>query len=313
MHVIIEVAISMVGLYIIFSIANSAIVEGYAQLINKRGKHLKQSLDNFFQDPDNAAINLANDLYDHKLIRAFMEKNSILPSYIDPKIFTQAFMELVFKDTHTQGAKFTGETKEGAKDKLPGELEKTLQFIMNKARDESGINMGKVQSEIEGLYDSYMSRVGEWYKKKMKVVLIITGTIFAFSLNLDSINFFNALKNDGELRREQVQIAKNLNTNRDAILAKASVLKDSLRLTNFDAKNVEQGLDDIVTQILSEEDAKTFDNNLSELKIGIHQFAKGKKTVGDYLWGIFGILLTGLALSFGSTFWFGLLKKLVGK
>jgi len=68
MHVIIEIAISMVGLYIIFSIANSALVEGYAQLINKRGNHLKQSLDNFFQDPNNAEINLAKDLYDHKLI-----------------------------------------------------------------------------------------------------------------------------------------------------------------------------------------------------------------------------------------------------
>ena len=76
-------------------------------------------------------------------------------------------MELVFTDTHTAGAKFTGKLKEGVKEKLPGDLDKTLQFILNKATGEAGVDMGKVQEEIEGLYDSYMVRVSEWYKKKM--------------------------------------------------------------------------------------------------------------------------------------------------
>ena len=313
MHVIIEIAISMVGLYIIFSIVNSALVEGYAQLLNKRGNHLKESLDSFFQDPENAEINLAKDLYNHKLIRAFMEKNKILPAYIDPKIFTQAFMELIFKDTHTTGAKFTGQLKEGAEAKLPGELGKTLQFILNKATGNDGIDMGKVQEEIEGLYGSYMVRVSEWYKKKMKFLLMGTGVILAFTLNLDSINFYTALKNDGELRREQVQISKNLYANQSEIKSKLSALKDSVNVNSFSPEEVQQGLDNVITQILSEQDAKNFDENLSELKIGIHQFAKGKNTPGAYLWGVFGILLTGFALSFGSTFWFGLLKKMVGK
>jgi len=173
--------------------------------------------------------------------------------------------------------------------------------------------MGKVQEEIEELYESYMVRVSEWYKKKMKYLLMGTGVLLAFSLNLDSINFFTALKNDGELRREQVQISKNLSANQAEIKSKLSALKDSMKTDNFDANSVEDGLDNVITQILSEEDARTFDENLSELKIGIHQFGKGKQTMGDYLWGVFGILLTGFALSFGSTFWFGLLKKMVGK
>ena len=303
----------MVGLYIIFSIVNSALVEGYAQLINKRGNHLKASLDNFFKDPENATINLADELYKHKLIKAFMKNNDVNPSYIDSNIFTQVFMEMVFEDTHTEDKEFSGKTKESVRGKLPGDLEKTLHFIVNKARDESGINMGKVQTEIEGLYDSYMSRVGEWYKQKMKIILTVTGLLLASLLNLDSINFFTALKNDGELRREQVAIAKTLNENQAAIEAKAISLKDSLNLTNLNAKNVQQGVDDLLSQILDKESANTLDDNMTELKIGIHQFTKGKKTTADYLWGILGIGLTGFALSFGSTFWFGLLKKLVGK
>lgn len=313
MQVILEIAISMVGLYIIFSIANSALVEGYTQLINKRGNHLKNSLDNFFQDPKNKDINLAKELYDHKLIRAFMEDNKILPSYIDPKIFTQAFMELVFKDTHVKNEPFTGELNEGMDKKLPGDLDKTLDFIIKKATSKEGVDMGKVQNEIDGLYDSYMGRVSEWYKKKMKFLLTVTGVILAFILNLDSINFFTALKNDSQLRSEQVQIARNLDASREAIIAKSEVLKDSLKIANFDPKSVEKGVNDLIGHILSEEDAKTLDGNFSELRIGLHQFTKGKSTTGDYAWGFFGILLTGFALSFGSTFWFGLLKKLVGK
>lgn len=314
MHVIIEIAISMVGLYIIFSIVNSALVEGYAQLVNKRGKHLKKSLDNFFQDPENASINLANDIYNHKLIRAFMEKKSVLPSYIDPKIFTQAFMELIFKDTHTAGAKFTGEKKEGADAKLPGELDKTLQFILNKASDgNGGIDMGEVQNEIERLYSTYMVRVSEWYKKQMKYVLAVTGIILAFSLNLDSIIFFNALKNDGELRREQVQIARNLDANQETIQKTVEDLKANIQMDSLNTKDVQKGLDEILTQVLGEDDFQTFDANLTELKIGFHRFTEGKTSTKDYLWGFLGIFLTGFALSFGSAFWFKLLKKLVGK
>ncbi|MDF1698212.1 MAG: hypothetical protein P1U56_20355 [Saprospiraceae bacterium] len=313
MHVIIEIAISMVGLYIIFSIVNSALVEGYAQLINKRGKFLKNSLDNFFQDPTDASVNLANDLYNNRLIQAFMEKKSVLPAYIEGKIFTTAFMELIFKDTHEVGAKFTGAPKEDAKGKLPPELEKTLRFILNKATDDSGVSMTKVQDEIQSLYESYMVRVGEWYKKKMKILLGITGILLALLLNLDSINFYTTLKNDGELRREQVMISEELNANSEQIMAKAQSLKDSLNLKGMSTAEMEQGMNDLVDQILTKESADTMKDNFSDLKIGIHQFTKGKKTIGDYLWGFLGIFITGFALSFGSTFWFSLLRRMVGK
>lgn len=313
MHVIIEIAISMVGLYIIFSIVNSALVEGYAQLINKRGTHLKDSLDNFFQDPADATINLADDLYNHKLIRAFMEKKNVKPAYIDAKIFTQAFMELVFEDTHSKDTRFTGTTKKDIQHKLPGDLDKTLNFIINKATEKEGINMEKVQDEIGSLYESYMKRVSEWYKKKMKYLLTVTGLILAFSLNLDSINFFTALKSDDDLREEQVAIAKQLYENQTEIQAKADSLKSSMDFTNADPEHLKAGVNDLISQILDEKGAKSLEDNFTELNIGIHQFMKGKNSIADYLWGILGIGLTGFALSFGSTFWFGLLKKLLSK
>ena len=313
MHVLIEIAISMVGLYIIFSIVNSALVEGYAQVVNKRGDFLKQSLDNFFQDPEKETINLADELYKHKLIQAFMKKKGVNPSYIDSNIFTQAFMELVFQDTHTKDTEFEGKIKEGVSDKLPGDLEKTLNFIINKAREKSGVNMDKVQEEIEGLYGSYMSRVGEWYKQKMKVILGISGLLLAFSLNLDSVNFFNALKSDGELRREQVAISKQLYENQAAIELKAKSLKDSLNITGLSPADIKKNTDELLTQILDENSAKTLEGNFSEFGIGVHKFFKKGKTGIEYFWSILGIGLTGLALSFGSSFWFGLLKKLLGK
>lgn len=303
----------MVGLYIIFSIVNSALVEAYAQWINKRGNFLKTSLDNFFQDPEDSAINLADELYNHKLIQAFKKKKGENPSYIDANIFTQALMELVFEGTHSENSEFTGKTKEEVKGKLPGDLEKTLNFIVNKAKEKSGVNMEKVQKEIEGLYDSYMSRVGEWYKQKMKLILGIAGLILAFSLNLDSVNFFNVLKSDGELRREQVAISKQLYANQAAIESKAQSLKDSINVSNLTGANLKKNVDELLTQILDENSVKTLEGNFSEFGIGIHKFFENKKTFMDYFWGFLGIGLTGLALSFGSSFWFGMLKKLLRK
>lgn len=313
MHVLIEIAISMVGLYIIFSIVNSALVEAYAQYVNKRGNFLRKSLDNFFQDPAKESINLADELYNHKLIEAFKKKKGENPSYIDANIFTQAFMELVFENTHEKDKEFKGNIKEGVSDKLPGDLEKTLNFIINKATEKSGVNMDKVQKEIEGLYSSYMGRVGEWYKQKMKLILGVSGLILALSLNLDSVNFFNALKNDGELRREQVAISKQLYENQAAIESKAQSLKDSINVSGLNPADLKANVDELLTQILDKESAKTLDDNFSEFGIGLHKFFKKGKTPLQYFWSILGIGLTGLALSFGSSFWFSLLKKLLGQ
>jgi hypothetical protein len=147
----------------------------------------------------------------------------------------------------------------------------------------------------------------------MKFFLAVTGIILAFTLNLDSINFFTALKNDGELRRSQVQISKSLNSNSEEILNKIGTLQDSLNLSGYSPQEIKRGLNDITLQLMDKKNAEALEDNFTELKIGLHKFTAGKKTTGDYIWGIFGVLLTGFALSFGSAFWFGMLKKLVGK
>jgi len=311
MHVFLQVIISMVGLYIIFSIVNSALVEAYAQYFNKRGHFLKKSLDNFFQDPLDKSINLAEDIYNHPMVLAFMKNKSKLPSYIDKKIFSQVLMDLVFTKSSDHEDEFTAEMSEVHSNKIPDGLKSTLRFIINKTKVNGEINMLGIQEEIEHLYESYMTRVTNWYKGKTKIFLGIAGFLLALLLNLDSISFYQALTHDGNLRREQVDISKQLDANREAIEQKVASLKDKVNTSELSTAQINANIDGLIGEILDEEGADTFNANLGKLHIGINQIAKGKSSFWDWLVGLAGIALTAFALSFGSSFWFEVLRKII--
>jgi len=311
MHVFVQVVISMVGIYIIFSIINSALVEGYAQYFNKRGKFLKTSLDNFFQDPVDASINLADDMYEHPMVKAFMKDKKHLPNYIDKKIFSQVLMDLVFTKSDNHEENFTAELAESHSNKIPDGLKSTLHFIIKKTKVDDKINMDGIQKEIETLYESYMTRVTGWYKQKTKIFLGIAGSALALLLNLDTVNFYQALTADGDLRREQVDISKKLDANRTAIEEKAQTLKDKIKTTNLNTAELKNNVDGLLSEILDKEDADTFKANMGKLHIGINQIHKDKNSPLDWVIGFLGIALTGIALSFGSSFWFEVLRKIL--
>jgi len=66
---ILEVAIGMIFVYLFISLICSAINEGIASLINKRGKNLFEGVKNLLNDP--TFTGLAQQLYTHGLVERF--------------------------------------------------------------------------------------------------------------------------------------------------------------------------------------------------------------------------------------------------
>lgn len=313
MHIYLEIIISLIGLYIVFSIINSAIVEGIGQIINERGKFLRIKLEAFFSGAKDDSKNFVHELYDHILIKAF-KKNNQDPSYIDKRIFAQSFLELLFEEkvvTDEHGNTVIDQNKNPistlsiAQDKmsiLPEELAKSLDFILNKIPAHVTNKLDYLQKEIEELYEAYMDRVTSWYKQKMRLVLGIVGVIFAVLFNLDSVNFYDILKKNDAVRANQTQFAMLLNERQKAITIDHSKLRPYLTPAGIDSLKNRDFLKEVL--LLNEEEAKLVES--ASLGIG------PLKTSFSFS-SIIGYLLTGLALSFGSTFWFGLLKKMIGK
>ena len=131
MHVYLEILISIIGLFILFSIINSIFVEWVGIKINARGRYLKSRLFNFFEgkvQDDGLVSNvkkifsienrkeetrkfkesphhLGKKLYTHPLVKAFFQSEHRWPSYIDSKVFSEALIGILkpLIDTYQKG------------------------------------------------------------------------------------------------------------------------------------------------------------------------------------------------------------------
>lgn len=337
MHIYLEIIISLIGLYIVFSIINSAIVEGIAQLANARGKFLYKQLKRFFSPVKDASKKIVQNkeagkdietsenpdieeaeypseknptdfitsLYQHTLIKGF-KKNGKAPSYINKKIFAQTFLELILQEpdtTDSNSDSFSSLSfKSDKQSQLPTELQASLKFILDKIPEDIDNKFDYLKKEIEDLYEAYMERVTTWYKQRMRFILGVAGIAFAAIFNLDTINFYHVLKTNDAVRAKQTQFAILINERKQDIELDTTKLMPFLTAAGRDSlRDI-----DIVKAVLNlkESEAELLSN--ASLGIGIHS---SERT----FWSPLGYLLTGLALSFGSTFWFGLLRKIIGK
>jgi hypothetical protein len=94
-----EVAIGVIFLYLLLSLLCTAINEGIASLLNKRGKNLFEGIKNLLNDP--LFTGLAQQLYTHGLVNGISqnatnpEKPNRLPSYMSANTFALALIDIL--------------------------------------------------------------------------------------------------------------------------------------------------------------------------------------------------------------------------
>lgn len=65
------------------------------------------------------------------------------------------------------------------------------------------------QNELEKWYDEMMLFLVDWYKRKLKYILLFIGFVIATSFNVDSVSIFKTLANDPETRALVVEQAQS--------------------------------------------------------------------------------------------------------
>jgi hypothetical protein len=316
-----DVIISMIFIYFLFSTLTSSLEELWASYYKNRGETLKKAIQKILNDPLNK--HFGDLLYMHPAIDILGESNKRKPAYIEGHNFATTLIELISSEAHQVNykqdeatGKMTFEIKQAESSLIErfkagvdqlrySDLTVLLYTFLQqydtkiKGTQEFTQEMDeKLISNIEKWYNSYMDRVTGWYKKDVKKNIFLKSIIVALLFN---VNFFIILKT----------VYTNTSL-QGAATAGASAL-------------VQEKKDTISTELAKKEINKLYEIglpvgwNMAGLKDttatfninfipAIHQQIK---TSGGYTYSIIGWLISAMIISFGAPFWFDVLKKLV--
>lgn len=193
---ILDVAIGMAFLYLLFALMCTTLNEIIANALNRRAKMLQMGLLRLLGSED-----LVKTLYEHPAIASLAPlKGKALPSYIPAQRFAEALLDqltganpltdLAAAETGIQG--------------LPQGVAQQLKALLPR----SGRSPDEFHKNIQEWYDQTMDRVTGWYKRYVQKQTFVLATILVLLLNLDTTQLIQRLWSDPTLRATVVEQAK---------------------------------------------------------------------------------------------------------
>jgi hypothetical protein len=294
---VVEVIIGLVFLYMVLSVIVSGITEGISGLFGWRSEYLERGIKSLLGSA------LAGDFYKHDLIRSLSNVNARLvfnrrPSYVSASTFTETVLDVTAKleppaqaDPPVRGTVVPSNDAalEGLRDLLRVQASApdapvlpVLRLFSDAAKD-----LDDFKKRVDRWYEEAMDRVGGWYKRFTRSIMLVVGIALVLLLNADSINIATTLWREAPIRDAAVDLAGAATTE-----AQPSPDEAAAELRSLEELNLPLGW---VTRADAPGDPRRWPTDFD-----------------DYVIKIFGLLLTAFALTFGATFWFDLLKRFVG-
>jgi hypothetical protein len=216
------------------------------------------------------------------------------PSYIPSDKFAQAILDLVHSQVHGDKPFDINSLRDALEKTIllpPGLKRFVLQSVM-----EANAEVSNVRSDLAKWYDDAMERVTGYYKKLAQKAIIVTAVIVVAIFNADSIQIVKYLYNNPEAARQLADQASR-------VAADTTIIKES----RVALKEIQNDIAYIKT--LS---AKIYE---TQLPLGWSEKTWPDGTSWTLFFGwvqkIMGLLLTAMAVSLGTPFWFETLNKLV--
>jgi hypothetical protein len=307
---ILEVGIGLVFVYLLCSLACSAINESISRLFDLRASALQARIADLLNNKK-----LAKMLYAHPLITGVTRRTLLdrvlrrysKPSYISPKIFSTALSDVLIKSAGTAEIKI-GRDNSIYRRKMLVDLERginklendktghILRAIVDSAKTETDRiedAIAKVRQEFEEWFDDAVAQLSAWYKQKARFIIFLIALIVSAGFNIDTIMIARGIYQQKALRDTFVTAAAELSKKEaDAELKTDSPVEIAEELANRLSKlGLPIGWD--------------FDQTTEKVPTGLPVGTSG------VIFKIIGIFLTTLAIAMGTPFWFGLLRQMV--
>lgn len=310
---VLEVALGLTFIYLMLSLICSALQELIASFLKLRSTNLYSGIQMLL------GSSLAATLYDHPFIKTLHGPKS-LPSYIPSRLFVKALLDVVAPSVPNQV--ITVDYIRTQINKVPdANLQKILLILLN----ESGDDIEKLRGSVEQWFCEAMERVSGWYKRRTHIVIFVVAVIVTVVANADTMMIVNTLAKDTALRTTVANQAELF----------------SRSVSPFGMKDKEQPSSGGIVQPSQEQElmnrANEIDRQLGALeqtglqlgwRISATTEPKNPKNqqdpinlkndqdprrvplgIGEWVYKIFGLIITACALSLGAPFWFDILKK----
>lgn len=325
-----DTAIGVIFLFLLLSVVASVLVELMANWNNWRAKMLYDSIDNmldgspvdarrFFENP--MVLSLARedggplswfDLLERVGWRFTMsgpkQTKVSLPSYIPATTFSAVVVDELNRQGN--GTPATGDA-----------VVPRLQEVINNARAVQRMNSGKpdglssvivtsinatgatlqsVRAGLEKWFNDAMDRTTGWYKRRTQVCLFLVGLVISLGANVDTIGVTLWLWK-GDAARDAIVKAASSNANIGKPSAKCTTASPAAPLANDPVKEATVAACNIMAvdgQILA-----------LQYPIGWNRpLGDPRDHPAEWLQYLIGALISAIAISMGSAFWFNALQ-----
>lgn len=289
MLALLSVVIGIVFVMLLFSLLTTTVMEMIAGLLSLRGKHLVQALQNMLGNK--TQLFLEHPYYRQLTMNANTKgakraAEKAFPSYIGSGTFSAILGDILDGDPQQRIGERVSNLPEG-------ELKKVLSFLWREADE----NVNEFRNKTEEWFNEVMDRASGWYKRKTRTWLLLIGTIVTLIFNVDALQIYNNLSVNATLSEYVADAAETFVNTQPAPDAAAATAAP-------DFQGAQQKLNELVNNNISAIS--------SPLGLGWSQVDWSQVNGQWWLYKAIGWLTTTLALSLGATFWFGVLKQLIG-
>jgi hypothetical protein len=286
-HIIVEVALGLAAVYLVFSLLCSTLVEFIAGLLSLRGKQLERGIRYLLEDEK-----LSQNLLSHSMLSKLSDKYR-KASYIPSENFRIALIDSLQLYSNKD------KTRLECLQELPeGGLRQSLTAMWLDCDNDELV----FKDKIEVWFTNNMVRVSGWYKRQVQKTLLLIAFILAAVMNIDSIRIARDIPHDEALRSQMVQQIPKL-IPEQGLFGQENVLK---------ADNVSAEVELLKKryQILQK---TTNELETVELPIGWKGFGFISQSFQWYDWllMVLGWFISAFAASMGADFWFSSIGKVI--
>lgn len=303
---ILDVAIGLILVFLLLSLICSSVREAIETVLKDRASGLERGIREMFGDRDR--LDLVPKFYRHPLINGLFRgeykpgKTGNLPSYIPPRTFALAVMDLVklsgpatastlvsVSEPITSNARAATNFKSAVSGMSQNS---NLRGALLPLAEAAGDDLPRVRQSIEDWYNAAMDRVSGWYKRRTQIIIALIGFSIAASMNVDAI-----------------ATARYLNTNQTTRSLLVAEAERRTRATQPSSSNFADPVGFLerqggvpfgwVFRPQREQSGADF----------MRDWRRAPDTFTGWWLKIAGILFTGFAVSLGAPFWFDVLNR----
>jgi hypothetical protein len=323
---ILEVAIGLVMMWLVLSVATMEIQNWLTQVMNVRAKFLEESLLEMFKGEQD----LVDQFYNHPAIKELFQKdrkgNLKKPTWIPNETFSRVAMELLVaaskqKASAAPGAVSFSAMADGVQQvkSMNPELEELMDHLFPGLNQTSAVSFGiedvqeklkQYQANVETWFDHNMGKLSGWYKENAMMMAFLIGLGLAIVFNVDTVNITEKLWREPTVRQALVAQADTYQLQEGtANISEVPGYFDSLAMP-VGWTSVPAGDASVCRQLVTftpDGDVAYKAGNECRVLANIPRY--------NDLWGwiikLLGFAISAFAARQGAPFWFDMLRRLV--